>query len=55
MYQYENLIISLFGYTKVMDHVKSATTQAITMVVSVMAVDMVDGEAAVVADRQVIV
>ena len=37
----------------VMDHATSATMQAITMVVGVMAVDVVDGEAAVVVDRQV--
>ena len=37
----------------VMDHATIATMQAITMVVGVMAVDVVDGEAAVVVDRQV--
>ena len=37
----------------VMDHATSATMQAITMVVGVMAVDVVDGEAAMVVDRQV--
>ena len=37
----------------VMDHATIATMQAITMVVGVVAMDVVDGEATAVADRQV--